>query len=326
LRLTSEGPLSTRASGQLGLLLASLRTRAWAPASILTTCGLLAGLFCFYVGARIGPLSSLVGASLGLAAAIWTVAMGAVTSARLFDQRVRTAKGGAGFGRMLRVIAEHKTGVPRRTAIWLGGGLGGLWLCGVGVMACSVAGLAGQAGRAAMAALLGVQVLLFIGGMVWLTVTLAAVMTQPVLICSRRADRNRRLFDALRLWGAESPVRNRLLAASFGLVAVLVTGGFLLRVGYGAVLMLNGSVAGDAHRQILAASPLAPLVGIPLASEPSLSQQIAGILATLSLAGAAGLLLGIAAAYWGASSLAVSSHPDLARWLSSAKPSAPSER
>ena len=104
------------------------------------------------------------------------------------------------------------------------------------------------------------------------------------------------------------------MAMTGGLMSLLLGGGALLAVGYLLVLELDSAIAGPRLAEVLSASPLAGLLGIPLAAEPSLSLQVAGITATLSLAGVAGLLLGLTASYWGLAGHVLKNNPGFKAW------------
>jgi hypothetical protein len=326
-RASGEASFFHSVAGQLALLGASVRTLVWVPAAGLTTAGLLAAFFCLYVGSRIGPLATAAGLSLGVAVALWAFGAAAVVSALLLDTRFRRANPKPGFGTVLRQLLERRTGVMRRLAFWCFTAVGGLWLCGVAVSLFSVVGLTGPLGKTVMAALLGAQVLIVISGFAWMLIACAVVIAQPALACTADKAHRGRLFDGWRLWGAQPVLRSMLTALTVAVLGLLFVGGLALESGYTLVLHINQSVAGPSLREILSATPLAPYLGLPLAAEPALSQQTAGLLATVSLAAVSGLLLGLTAVHWGAAGLALASHPALARALeNSRKPSAHSKK
>ena len=310
-----------RLSGQWALFLLSLRSLWWVPATTLTTGGLLSGLFLFYVGHRMGPLASLALGSIGVSVVVWTFASAAVTTSQLVAIRMKRGSASVGYFRSLRLLLEHRTGTLRRLATWVFLGWVGFWLFNISVVGSSIVGLAGETGRTLLGALLGVQVLLTLFGLVWIGLIFAALTTQPTLSLSHPSSREGRersgaLLDAWRIWGPESSARRPLMAMTGGLMSLILGGGGLLAVGYRLVLELDRSIAGPRLAELLGASPLAGLLGIPLAAEPSLSLQVAGITATVSLAGVTGLLLGLTSCYWGLAGHVLKNNPGFKAWQS----------
>lgn len=308
-----------RLSGQWALFVVSLRSHAWIPTSVLTTGGLLAGLFLFYVGYRIGPLAWVLLGSVGLAVSIWTFAAAAVTAGHLIDLRLGNPRSKVGFFRSLRLLFEHRTGTLRRIGFWVFLGLVGFWMFNITVLGSSIIGLAGATGRILLGALLGVQVLLTLSGLVWIGLILAALVTQPTMSLPSLASKKTALMDGWRIWGPDSTARRPLMVMTGGLVSVFVAGAVLLRIGYEVVIQLNIMVAGKTLEEIISASPLAGLMNVPLAVEPSFSHQLAGITATISLAAVTGLLLGITAHYWAVASHVFARNPGFIKWIKGRK-------
>lgn len=313
-RASANEPLPyERFSGQWALFILAFRSRTWIPISFFTTAGLLGGLFLFYVGWRIGPLAAFVLGSAGFAAALWTFTVAATASCRLIYLRSSNPHSAVGFFRSVRLLFEHRTGVLRRISIWIFTGWLGFWIFNFLVAGSSVVALAGTTGRTIMAGLMGVQVLMTLCGLVWIGLVTTALVALPVL--SLPSLKNVTFVDAWRIWGPDSSARRPLMVMSGALAVIVLGGGALLRIGYRLVLEFNSLIAGETLQKILSASPLAALLDIPLAIEPSLALQTAGIVATVSLAAVTGLLLGITAHYWGTASRVLSCNPGFADWF-----------
>ncbi len=308
----SEPSQYERFSGQLALFVLAFRSRAWIPATIFTTGGLLGGLFLFYVGWRIGPLATFILGSAGAAVAIWTFTAAAVASCRLIYLRDSNPNSAVGFFRSVRLLFEHKTGILRRITTWVFAGWLGFWVFNFLVASSSATALAGITGRTIMAALMGAQVLMTLCGLIWILLVTAALAALPVL--SLPSAKKVSFVDAWRIWGPNSSARRPLMVMSGALAVVVSGGGVLLRIGYRLVLEFNTLIAGENLKQILSASPLAALLDVPLAVEPSLSLQVAGLIATVSLAAVTGLMLGITAHYWGVASRVLSCNPGFEDW------------
>ncbi len=319
LKSSKDPAMGERLSGQWALFVVSLQSHAWIPSSIFTTGGLLAGLFLFYVGYRIGPLAWVLLGSVGLAVSVWTFAAAAVAAGHLIDLRWGNPKSSVGFFRSLRLLFEHRTGTLRRIGFWVFIGWVGFWLFNITVLGSSIIGLAGTTGRALLGALLGVQVLLTLSGLVWIGLILAALVTQPTMSLPSLSSKKTALMDGWRIWGPESTARRPLMVMTAGLISVFAAGGVLLRIGYRVVIQLNIMVAGKSLEEILSASPLAGLMNVPLAVEPSFSLQLAGITATISLAAVTGLLLGIIAHYWAVASHVFARNPGFIKWIKGRK-------
>jgi len=297
-------------------LMSATLTAPWTRVTVVPLT--MAALILFgalYIAHGSDPLMGMLVAAGGAIIGAWLVTLTATVTAqttyRLATNRARAVP----FARMFRMLLEHGT----KTAIWR-------WLIAGSIMAallitavtlCSLAGLAGTPGRMVLGLLLGLEVLL-IGATLPVGVVIAAgLFVQPVAACRRK----RVGFRLLSAWKNIEANQTHLLVSAAVTGAMAVAGMAVWLFGLDLSLIVDQAVAHRALAAILSASALGPVIGLSPAIDPTTGQQVAGILATVSLATALGVLLSPSVLYWGSASAALAMRPEMDRLFN--KTSAP---
>jgi hypothetical protein len=317
--------------------------RLWLPSALLVAAGLGAGIGLVVVGQRIEGSLALVLAPFALGLVAWAVVVSASAVANLLHVRLGgTAVNSAvnsevdaadevsavnavnskvgrkvGMGRSLRMMLEHGNGAAGSALRFVVLGAFGATGCALVALLGAVPGLAGPSGLVVTGALLWLQLLAVGAAIGLLMLMFLALMLHPGLAVAGAVPAGRMFRFVLGLLRRESrALVRRAVPALSASAALLLAGYLLLRLALLAVVALNAQVLGPRYADLLAASPLRVLFGMPELLDPNALLDVGGLFMALSLILCASLVLGFVASFLGVSGYLLAHGLDLRSRLS----------
>ncbi|MCD6499059.1 MAG: hypothetical protein J7M25_12285 [Deltaproteobacteria bacterium] len=292
-------------------LMSATLTAPWTKVTVVPlTLATLVLFGALYVAHGIDPMVGIIVAAGGAAIGAWLVTLTATVTAQTTYRLATNEARAVPFGRMFRMLLEHGT----KTAIWrwLIAGLVMVALLITAVTFCSLSGLAGTPGRMLLGLVLGLEVLL-IGALLPVAFIIATgLFVQPLAAC-----RHKRVgFRLLSAWKDIGANQTHLLVSAAVTGAMALTGAVIWLFGIDLSLEVDQAISQQALATVLSTSALGPVIGLSPAIDPTIGQQVAGILATVSLAAALGVLLSPSVLYWGSASAALAMRPEMDNLLS----------